>query len=426
MNMNVFTKIIRPDLLGKEPLQGKMIFAVKANIGCGHQASAGSYSLCNWVPRGVSCVVRPLVASGHEIVGITNMHELAFGITSVNPAFGTVRNPHNTDYIAGGSSGGSAAAVAMGAVSFALGTDTGGSMLIPAALCGVVGYRPTTGLYGAADAIVCPLSSTTDTIGIFAQDVSTIQQVHKTIVPYKPAEPPLALEGVRIGVPEQYFCRGLDNEMRVEYGNAHKALENAKVELVHVNFPPELTEMISSCTNLVVYEAYHNLPQYLEDQGAPVTFEELCDSEPKRDILRGAGITNKEYEQCLQQVGNIRKLFEDYFQSNKKVDAFVCPTTIQPAVQVSLSGEKSTFDVFTHNTLPQAYAGVPCVSLPCGMSSTGLPIGLMVVGPRGTDSKVLDLAAAMQKAFQAYLHLPPPLSFSSFKDKGLLCKNGIR
>lgn len=438
IEMNIFTKIICKDLLGKTPLPLKenMTFAVKANIGCGHEASAGSYSLRNWVPRGVSCVVRPLVASGHKIVGITNMHELALGITSENPAFGTVVNPHQhkykSGYIAGGSSGGSAAAVAMGAVSFALGTDTGGSMLIPAALCGVVGYRPTTGLYGSTDAIVCPLSSTTDTIGIFARQVSTIQQVHKTIVPYTPA--PSALEGVRIGVPEQYFRSVLDDDVREFTEKAHDALEIAEVELVRKNFPPEITEdFISSCIDLVNYEAYKNFPQYLEDQDAPVHFDKLSDSIPRRIIQSGASITKGRYEQCVQKVEDIRNIFADYFRSNR-VDAFVCPTTILPAVtipapkQVSLpsaSGEKmTTFAAFTHNTLPQAYAGVPCVSLPCGMSSAGLPIGLMVVGPHGTDNRLLDLAAAMQKAFQdsKTLQLPPLLSYSSFNKDNTLCK----
>lgn len=195
--MNVFTTVVRPELLGKTPLDN-MTFAVKANIGCGFPAPASTPSLKNWVPKGYSPVVRALVDSGHQIVAIANMHELAFGITSENPSYGDVDNPRKPGFIAGGSSGGSAAAVAMNAVSFALGTDTGGSMRIPASLCGVVGYRPTTGLYDTS--VVFPLSSTTDTIGIFSQKVSIIQQAHKAIIPsYVPDIRPL--KGVRIGVP---------------------------------------------------------------------------------------------------------------------------------------------------------------------------------------------------------------------------------
>ena len=179
--MNAFTKVILPDLLGSSPVDKNMTFAVKANISCGHPASASTPSLREWVPQNFSMVVRSLVDGDHQLVAIANMHELAYGITSENPAYGDVDNPRKSGYIAGGSSGGSAAAVAMNAVSFALGTDTSSSVRLPAALCGVVGYRPTTGLYDSSD--VLPLSSTTDTIGILAQHVDIVQRVHGTIIP---------------------------------------------------------------------------------------------------------------------------------------------------------------------------------------------------------------------------------------------------
>ena len=227
--MNVFTEIVRADLLGKAPLDRNMTFAVKANIGCGFPASASTPSLRDWIPKDYSSVVRFLVDGGHHIVAITNMHELAFGITSENPSFGDVDNPRKSGYIPGGSSSGSAAAVAMNAVSFALGTDTGGSMRVPAALCGVVGYRPTTGLYDSS--VVLPLSSTTDTIGIFAQHVHTVQQVHKTIVSsYLPATRPLL--GVRLGVPRQYYFNMLDSEVSRVTEAALESLKKAGIELV--------------------------------------------------------------------------------------------------------------------------------------------------------------------------------------------------
>ena len=141
--MNAFTKVVLPDLLGSCPVDRNMTFAVKANISCGHPASASTPSLRHWVPQSFSKVVRPLVDDGHQIVAITNMHELAFGITSENSAYGDVDNPRKSGYIAGGSSGGSAAAVAMNAVTFALGTDTSCSVRLPAALCGVRGWIPT-------------------------------------------------------------------------------------------------------------------------------------------------------------------------------------------------------------------------------------------------------------------------------------------
>lgn len=419
--MNVFTKIVRPDLLGKAPLDKNMTFAVKANIGCGFPASASTPSLRDWVPKDFSSVVRPLVDSGHQIVAIANMHELAFGITSENPAYGDVDNPRKSGYIPGGSSGGSAAAVAMNAVSFALGTDTGGSMRIPASLCGVVGYRPTIGLYDAS--VVCPLSSTTDTIGIFAHHVDTVQQVHKTIVPsYLPTT--RSLPGVRFGVPRQYYYSTLDSEVSQVTEAALQSLKNAGVELVEVNFPPEFADdMLGAFFDLITYETYRLIPKYLKDQHSPVSFDELCkqigDPAVKDIIMTAHKISDDRYRQCQQQVERVRQLFDNYFKTNA-LDAFVAPTTILPALKrpspqnVQVSGrEFSTLYAYTYNTIPQASAGVPCISIPSGLTSDGLPIGLELVAPRGMDSSLLDLAAAVQ----AVLPSLPQLSFSSFKDR---------
>ena len=419
--MNVFTEIVRPDLLGKAPLDKNMTFAVKANTGCGYRASAATPSLREWVPKEVSSVVQPLVDGGHQIVAIANMHELAFGITSQNPAFGDVDNPRKSGYIPGGSSGGSAAAVAMNAVSFSLGTDTGGSMRIPAALCGVVGYRPTTGLYDAS--VVCPLSSTTDTIGIFAQHVDTVRQVHKTIIPsYSPAT--RSLQGVRLGVPRQYYYKPLDSDVSRVTEAALQSLKTAGVELVDVNFPPEFADdLLEACFDLITYETYRLIPKYLNDKHAPVSFDELCkqigDPTVKEIIMTANKISDERYSQCQQKVEKVRELFDNYFKVNK-LDAFIAPTTILPAVKrpspanVQVGGQEfATIFAFTHNTFPQAAAGVPCISIPSGLSSDGLPIGLEVVAPRGMDGRLLDLAAAVQ----AVLPSLPQLSFDDFKDR---------
>ena len=420
--MNVFTKIVRPELLGKTPLNSNMTFAVKANIGCGYPASASTPSLRDWVPKEYSSVVRSLVDSGYQIVAITNMHELAFGITSENPVYGDVDNPRKTGYIAGGSSGGSAAAVAMNAVSFALGTDTGGSMRIPAALCGVVGYRPTIGLYDAS--VVCPLSSTTDTIGIFAHSVSTVQEVHKTIIPsYSPAA--RSLVGARIGVPRQYFYCRLDRDSEVSQVTevALQTLKESGVKLVEVDFPAELADLLGACFDLVTYESHHLIPKYLKDQQAPVSFDELCkqvgDPVVKNAIANANKISDERYHQCQQEAEKIRKFYDDYFKENM-LDAFISPTTILPALKrpspptLKVCGQEfPTMVAYTFNTFPQAIAGVPCISLPSGLSSDGLPIGLEVVASRGMDATLLDLAAAVQTVLPSL----PQLSFGDFKDR---------
>ena len=421
--MNVFTVSI-PDKLGKGCSGKNKTFAVKANIGCGYPwpASASTPSLRHWVPKNSSPVVQCLVDSGYQIVAITNMHELAFGITSESPGYDDVDNPRKVGYISGGSSGGSGAAVAMNAVPFALGTDTGGSVCIPAALCGVVGYRPTIKLYDAS--VVCPLSSTIDTIGIFADRMETVQQVHKIIIPsYSPTV--RHLPGVRMGVPRRYFYNPLiDIEVSRITNVALQSLKNSGVELVEVNFPPELCDdQLSTYFDLVRYEAYRLIPKYLQDQQAPVSFEELYKQigDPVvKNIINIAGeIPEERYSHCQQVVERVRKMYDEYFEMNA-LDVFVVPTTILPALKrpspttVQVADQTLPTNIaYTHNTFPHAIAGVPSISLPSGMTSDGLPVGLELIAPRGLDSSVLDIAMSVQ----AVLPPLPQLSFGDFKDK---------
>ena len=419
--MNVFTTIVRPELLGETPLGKNMTFAVKANFGCGFPAPSSTPSLRGWVPKDFSPVVRLLVDSGHQLVAIANMHELAYGATCENRVFGDVDNPRKSGYIAGGSSGGSAAAVAMNSVSFALGSDSLGSVRIPAALCGVVGYRPSTGLYDVS--FVCPQSSTTDTIGIFANRVDTVQQVHKTIMPsYSPVT--RTLQGVRLGVPRRWYYSILDSEVSRVTEAALQSLKNAGVELMDVDFPPEFGDnMLESCFDFITYEMYRLIPKYLKDQNAPVSFDELCKqiSDPvlQEIIVTADKISDERYRQCLQHVKWVRQLFDSYFETNK-LDAFVSPTTILPALKrpspqtVQVCGQEFIVNfALVHNTAPQVCAGVPCISLPSGLTSDGLPVGLELVAPQGKDSSLLDLAAAVQTVLPSL----PQMSFDEFKDR---------
>ena len=403
--MNVFTRIVRQDLLGTAPLDKNMTFAVKANIGCGYATSSSTPSLRDWIPLGFSPVVRHLLDHGHQIVAIANMHELASGATSENPAFGDVDNPRKPGYIPGGSSGGSAAAVAMNAVSFALGTDTAGSNRIPASLCGVVGYRPSTGLYSTS--AMCPLATTTDTVGVFANQVSTVQQVHKAInLSYTPKLRPLS--GARIGIPRQYYYSFLDSEVRRVTEAALLSLRETGVVLVEcdINFSSDYDVMLGRFLDLIKYETAHCIPKYLKEQGAPVSFEQLCeqlqDPVVKEVTTSAHKVSEERYRECQQDVQDIRGLFDAYFTANQ-LDGFVVPTTIIPALKrpcpanIDVGGHVyPTLHALIHNSIPQAIAGVPCISIPSGLSSDGLPIGLELVSPRDMDSSLLDLAAALQ------------------------------
>ncbi len=346
------------------------------------------------------------------------MHELAFGITSENPSYGDVDNPQKSGYIPGGSSGGSAAAVAMNAVSFALGTDTGGSMRIPASLCGVVGYRPTIGLY--SQAVICPLSSTTDTIGIFAQKVTTVQQAHKAVVSsYVPSTQ--SLEGVRIGIPRKYFYKLLDSEVSRVTEAALSSLQNAGAVLVECDFSEGFD--MTTCFDLITYETNFLLKKYLKEQDAPVSFEQLVedigDPVVKQIITSADRVTEEMYKELLTKKDAFRKRYDDYFGTNK-LQAFVCPTTILPATERPTSPtikvadqELPTIIAYTVNTFPQALAGVPSISIPSGLTEVGLPVGLELVAPRGMDDNLLALAVSVQ----AVMPPLPQLSFDDFSQR---------
>ena len=432
--MNIFTQVLHPELLGKAtPEDEHLTFAVKANIACGYLASACTPSLRDNTPLGYSPVVRALEDAGHKNIAIANMQELALGITSENPAFGDVDNPRKPGYIPGGSSGGSAAAVAMNSVTFSLGTDTAGSMRVPAALCGVVGYRPTTGLYDRAG--VLPLSSTTDTIGIFAQQVTTVQRVHKAIVDktassiYVPETQ--SLEGVRIGLPRSYYYSIVDDEVLRVTESALEALRKKGVKFIdesQARFSLD-EKTYSGYHSLISYEMSGLIPKYLKENYPSVSFEQLCEgiATPgvRERIERAKKATLSSYEQSKASVDDVRKIFDAYFSDNK-LDAFICPTTILPAckrpapekIKVPIRNTKelreySLHQAYVHNTLPQVLAAVPCVSIPSGLTSEGLPVGLELVAPRGQDNKLLDLAASVQQVLPAL----PQLSFEDFRDK---------
>ena len=358
-------------------------------------------------------------------MAIANMHELAFGITSENPAYGDVDNPRKMGYIPGGSSGGSAAAVAMNAVAFALGTDTAGSVRIPAALCGVVGFRPSTKLYDTS--VVFPLSSTNDTIGVLANCVETIQEVHRAIVSsYSPIVRGLA--GVRIGIPRQYFYSTLDSEVSRVTEATLNLLKVGEVELIDVDFPSELsTKLFESYLDLAKYEAYCNIPKFLRDHCAPVCFdqlyEEIGDPSVKHRLKTAKQVSNEWYHECQQVVEMVRHMYDNYFETNA-LDVFVVPTTILPALKrpsppnVQVANKTLPISLaYTHNTFLQALAGVPSISLPSGLTSDGLPVGLEVVAPRGFDSKLLDIALSMQPVLPPM----PQLLFDDFKDELETC-----
>ena len=359
-------------------------------------------------------VLQRLIDEGAYVMGKLNMHELAFGITSNNAAFGPARNPYDPARIPGGSSGGSGAAVAARMAPAAMGTDTGGSVRIPAALCGVAGLRPTTGRYSQAG--IVPISSTRDTAGPLARSVEDLALFDSVIAGVPEGLPGTALRGVRIGVPRGHFYENLHPDTARVAEAALAAIAAAGAVLVEADMPevPKLDG--ASGFPIALYETVVELNRYLSESGLDIDFAGLADAAASPDVAgllqslttpEGA-IPEPVYREALTRTRPaLQAAYADWFASNGVVAA-IFPTVPLPAAPVGedetveLNGERvPTFLTFIRNTGPSSVAGIPGVTLPAGLSPGGLPIGMELDGPAGSDRALLALAASVEAVLPA-------------------------
>lgn len=390
------------------PLSG-VGFAVKDNIDvAGLPTTAGS-PLLNTVARADAGVVSSLRDAGAVVMGKTNMHELAFGITSNNATYGPVRNPFDPQRIAGGSSGGSAVSVATGAVPFALGTDTGGSITIPAAFCGVVGFRPTTGRY-PGDGLV-NLSHSRDTVGIHACTVTDVALVDAVITHRAtgPAAPPVHLAGLRIGIPTGRL-EDLDPEVSRCVRNGLDALTAAGVALVEVTVADDLALGGGPGISLVFYEAARLLRRYLAETDRPEhpTLDEIAERVASPDVralvtsMATRPTSTEDYEQARRARWTLQRSYAQAFKdSGTEVFAWPTAPVLAPLVgqddTLAHNGrELAVFPTVTRFTAPGTVAGQPMVTVPCGTSTIGVPVGLCLEGRPRDDERLLAIAAAVQ------------------------------
>lgn len=394
------------------PLHGLPI-GLKDAIGtAAFPTSAGTSALRDHIPATDAEVVQPLTAAGAFVFGKLNMHELSYGITSNNACTGAVRNPYDPTRIPGGSSGGAGAAVAAGLVPVALGTDTGGSVRIPAALCGVVGFRPTTGRY--AQTGIVPVSHSRDTAGPICRTVDDAAMIDAVIANEEDRLEDLRPADIRLGVPNQYFLDNLHPETRALFEARLDNLAKAGWVLKHVDLEG-LEPPTEGCGfPIALYETKGDLEAYLQkfakDEPKLNDLIGSIDSPDVKGVLQGLLAPAFEdmasaYEDAIEnRRPKLQNLLADCFSENR-LDGLVFPTTILPAAPIGddemteLNCEQvPTFPTFIHNTDPGSIAGIPGISIPAGVTSTGLPVGIEIDGPAGSDRHLLAVAALLERA----------------------------
>jgi aspartyl-tRNA(Asn)/glutamyl-tRNA(Gln) amidotransferase subunit A len=406
------------------PLAGVPVAVKDVIVTKGVQTTCGSKLLANYIPPYDATAVERLEAAGGVIIGKTNCDEFAMGSSNENSAFGPVRNPHALDRVPGGSSGGSAAAVAQGTAVVALGSDTGGSIRQPASFCGVVGVTPTYGRvsrYG-----LTAFASSLDHIGPFGHNVRDAARLLNVIAGRDPldstsAEAPVPdylahmdgnVKGLKLGLPREYL-KDLTSESGDLIGKAIETLKKLGCQVRDISLPT--TDYAIACYYVIATaEASSNLARY---DGVRYTFrsgssESLNDmyrntrgegfgAECKRRIMLGTYVLSAGYYDAYYlKAQKVRGLIaRDFSNAFAEVDAIAAPVSPFPAFKI---GEKiddpMTMYLSDIYTITGSLAGIPCMSVPCGKTAEGLPVGMQILAKHFDEARMFRLADAFERA----------------------------
>jgi aspartyl-tRNA(Asn)/glutamyl-tRNA(Gln) amidotransferase subunit A len=356
------------------------------------------------IPTQSAEVVERLEAAGAVLIGKQNLHEFAYGGSSMISCFGQVHNAWNVERIAGGSSGGSASAIAAGLGYAAIGTDTAGSIREPSSLCGVVGLKPTFDLVSVRGVI--PLSKSLDHVGPITRTVADAALVLRAIAQSPDGEHALpefsqgsapSAVSVRIGVPREYFYDDLDSEIDRAVEEALRVLEKLGGAVREIRLDVSTDRTLQSAEAFAFHaESVRKTP-------------ELYQPETVRRILSGANIRPQQYERARADLEQSRRAIAKIFES---VDVIVTPATPLPAPAISELKQnpeqlRPREIVLLRNTRPFNVWGIPAISVPCGFTKAGLPIGLQIAAAAGRDDLVLAVAHAYEQATDSHKRRPP-------------------
>ncbi|WP_420629806.1 Asp-tRNA(Asn)/Glu-tRNA(Gln) amidotransferase subunit GatA [Candidatus Leptofilum sp.] len=392
----------------------------------GVPTTAGSKILEGFVPPYDAFVVERLKAAGAVILGKTNTDEFAMGSSTENSAYVTTRNPWDHERVPGGSSGGSAAAVAAGLAYAALGTDTGGSVRQPASFCGLVGLRPTYGRISRWGVVA--FASTLDQVGTFGRTVADTTALFQAIAGYDPNDStslnvPVPdfeaaltgdIKGLRVGVPKEYFIEGIDAEVETAVRTAIAKMEELGAEIVEISLP-HTSYALPVYYLIAPAEASANLARYDGIRFGPrITGSDMIDSvkktralfgsEVKRRIMLGTyALSAGYYDEYYGRALKVRTLLKQDFQKAfEKVDVIATPTSPTTAFKIGENADDPLAmylqDIFTLSVNLSASCGL---SVPCGFDSKGLPIGLQLIGNALKEATILNAAFAYEQAVKS-------------------------
>ena len=401
------------------PIAHKDIFVTKE-----WASTAASRMLEGYMSPFDATVVRSLKDAGMVCMGKLNCDEFAMGSGNENSAYGRVGNPWDANAVPGGSSGGSAAAVAAGLVPIATGTDTGGSIREPAAFCGITGMKPTYGRPSRLGMIA--FASSLDTAGLLGQSAEDCAMVLGSMVGHDPWDSTSvdmpredfsrdlgkSVKGLRIGVPRSWMGDGLDDEVRASIDAVLDFYRREGAEIVDIDLPMAklgvpvyyVVACAEASSNLSRFDGVrygHRAAEYTDiGDMMKKSRDEGFGPEPKRRIMIGTYVlSHGYYDAYYLKAQKVRRLIaREFHETFRKVDAIACPVTTGTAYDFGANADPVSASLSDLYTVPASLAGLPGVSMPCGIHSNGRPIGLQLLGEHFTEAKLLHLADAWQKA----------------------------